>query len=134
MSYTAHAREDLQKRLECIPSGRQRMSMVLGGLKAIADDLIGTVPVGQCKQIRNTMQDMDMRMVPKLTPMSQNVILEKDVAKSLIDTTREKCVGCVEDEESCRKCALYKVLESFLPLDTYEGGLLCPYSLSEWKD
>lgn len=134
VSYTAHAKDDLQKRLECIPSGRQRMGMVLGGLKSIADDLIGTVPVGQCKQIRNTMQDMDMRMVPKLTPMSQNVILEKDVAKALIDTTREKCVGCVEDEKSCRECALYKVLESFLPLDTYEGGLLCPYSLSEWKD
>lgn len=134
VSYTAHAKEDLQKRLECIPGGRQRMNMVLGGLKAIADDLIGTVPVGQCKQICNTMQDMEMRMVPKLTPMSQNVILEKDVAKALIDTTREKCAGCVEDEESCRECALYKVLESFLPLDTYEGGLLCPYSLSEWKD
>lgn len=134
VSYTAHARDDLQKRLECIPGGKQRMNMILGGLRAIADDLIGTIPQGQCKQIRNTMQDMEMRMVPKLMPMSQNVILEKDVAKALIDTTREKCAGCVEDEVSCRECALYKVLESFLPLDNYENGLLCPYSMSEWKD
>lgn len=134
VSYAANARDDLQKRLECIPGGKNRMNLVMGGLKALADDLIGTIPRGQCKQMRNTMQDMDMRMVPKLTPMSQNVILEKDVAKALIDITREKCIGCVEDENSCRECALYKVMESFLPLDTYEGGMLCPYSLSQWKD
>jgi len=40
----------------------------------------------------------------------------------------------VEDEKSCLDCALYKVLVSFLPLDSYENGMLCPYSLSEWKD
>lgn len=35
---------------------------------------------------------------------------------------------------SCRECALYKVLEGFLPLDNYENGMLCPYSLSQWID
>lgn len=134
VSYTATARDDLQKRLECVPYGNQRMNMVLGGLKAIADDLIGTVPRGQCKQIRNTMQDMEMRMVPKMMGMSQNVILEKDNAKALIDVAMEKCRGCVEDEESCRRCGLYRVLESFLPLDSYDNGMLCPYALSEWQD
>ena len=134
VNYCAHAKDDLGKRLECIPSGRARMAMVLGGLKAIADDLIGTMPVGQCRQIRNTMQDMEIRMVPKMSRMSQNVILEKDTAKALIDRAMERCRGCVEDEVSCRKCGLYKVLESFLPLDNYENGMLCPYSMSEWKD
>ena len=134
VSYTAHAKDDLQKRLECVPGGKARMGMVLGGLRAIADDLIGTIPRGQCKQLRNTMEDMEMRMVPKLTGMSQNVILEKDNAKALIDAAREKCRGCVEDEKSCRRCRLYTLFESFLPLDTYDGGMLCPYSMSEWKD
>lgn len=134
VNYTVRAKEDLQKRLECVPGGRSRMAMILGGLKAVADDIIGTIPAGQCKQIRNTMLDMEMRMVPKKTPMSQNVILEKDVAKALIDIAMEKCRGCVEDEESCRRCALYQVLEGFLPLDNYDNGMLCPYSLSEWKD
>lgn len=134
VSYTAHARDDLRKRLECIPSGNARMAMALGGLKSIAEDLVGTMPRGQCRQIRNTMSDMEMRMVPKMSRMSTNVILEKDVAKALIDTAMEKCRGCVEDEKSCRECGLYKVLESFLPLDNYENGMLCPYSMSEWKD
>ena len=77
---------------------------------------------------------MEIRMVPKLASMRQNVILEKDNAKALIDTAMERCKGCVEDEESCRKCGLYRVLESFLPLDSYDNGMLCPYSTSEWKD
>jgi len=134
VSYTASAKDDLQNRLECIPGGRQRMAMILGGLRAIADDLIGTVPRGQCKQLKNTMDDMEMRMVPKFASMNQNVILEKDNAKALIDTAMERCRGCVEDEKSCRKCGLYRVLESMLPLDDYNNGMLCPYSTSEWKD
>lgn len=134
VSYTASASENLQKRLACFDNGKQRMAMVLGGLKAIADDVIGTIPVGQCKQIRNTMNDMEMRMVPKMTRMSQNVIMEKDTAKALIDIAMEKCHGCVEDDKGCRDCALYKILETLLPLETYEGGLLCPYSMSEWEN
>ena len=80
VSYTAHAKDDLQRRLDCIPNGKQRIAMVLGGLRAIADDIIGTIPQGQCRQLRNTMKDMEMRMVPKLTTGSQNVILEKETA------------------------------------------------------
>ena len=134
VSYTAHARDDLQKRLEQIPNGKQRMAMILGGLKSVADDIIGTVPQGQCRQLKNTMSDMEMRMVPKMMSMSQNVILEKDNAKALIDTAMERCHGCVEGPDTCRECGLYKVLESFLPLDNYDNGMLCPYSTSEWSD
>ena len=134
VSYTAHAYEDLQSRMATIPYAKQRMAMILGGLRAIADDVIGTVPRGQCKQLRNTMQDMEMRMVPKAMGMSQNVILEKDVAKGLVDAAMEKCHGCVDGPEDGKRCPLYKVLESFLPLDNYENGMLCPYSTSEWRD
>lgn len=133
ISYTANADKDLRKRLECVPSGRQRMAMVLGGIKAIADDLIGTMTTGQCRQLQNTMKDMELRMVPKMTSMSQNVIFDKELAKGLIDTAQEKCRGCVEDAETCRDCSLYKILEGLLPLKEYDG-LICPYSISEWED
>lgn len=133
VNYVAHANDDLQKRL-MIFGGQQRMIDALQDLRDIADDVIGTVPSGQCRQLKNTMMDMDMRMVPKLTPMSTNVILEKDTAKALIDIAMERCHGCVEGPEDGRKCALYKVLEGFLPLDSYDNGMLCPYSVSEWKD
>ena len=134
VSYTAHANDDLQKRLAVIPKGKWRMASALGALKAITDDLVGTMPRGQCKQMKNTMNDMEMRMVPKLAGMSRNVILDKDIAKGLVDAAMEKCHGCVEGPEEGRKCAIYKTLESFLPLDNYDNGMLCPYSTSEWKD
>jgi len=134
LSYVTHANDDLQKRMVMIPHGKQRMAMLLGSLRALTDDIIGTMTRGQCKQIHNTMEDMEMRMVPKLTSMSQNVILDKDLAKGLVDAAMMKCRGCVESPEDGQKCALYKLLESFLPLDTYEGGMLCPYSVSEWTD
>ena len=134
VSYIASASDGLKDRVECIPYGKQRMALVLGGVRAMANDVIGTVPRGQCRQLRNTMDDFEMRMVPKMTKGSQNVILEKDIAKGLVDAAREKCRICAEDARSCRECSLYKLLESFLPLDSYEGGMLCPYSLSEWSD
>jgi len=132
-SYIAHANDDLPKRLECIPSGKQRMKMLLGGVRALADDLIGTMTQSQCKQLRNTMADMEIRMVPKMTGMTQNVIFDKDLAKGLIDAAQEKCHGCVEDGIGCRKCSLYRVLEGIVPLENYDG-MICPYAVSEWED
>lgn len=132
-SYIAHADNDLPRRLESIPSGKQRMKMLLGGIRALADDLVGTMPRNQCKQLRNTMQDMEIRMVPKMTSGSQNVIFDKDLAKGLIDAAQEKCHGCVEDGNGCRNCALYKVLEGIIPLENYDG-MICPYAVSEWED
>lgn len=134
VNYMAHARDGLKGREGAVTNGQARMTVLVEGVRAFTDELLDTVPTGQCKQLRNTMTDMEIRMVPKRMPMSQNVVLEKDHAKALVDIAMEKCHGCVEDEKSCLDCALYKVLVSFLPLENYENGMLCPYSLSEWKD
>lgn len=134
VNYAAHAMDGLGKRMEMLPEGTERIKKAIQDLRDLSDDVIGTVPTGQCKQLRNTMTDFEMRMVPKLATNSQNVILEKDIAKSLIDIAMERCQGCVEGPEEGRKCALYKVLESFLPLDSYDNGILCPYSRTEWEN
>ena len=133
LSSAAYAKEDLQKRLECVPDGNRRYRMALGGLKAVCDDLIGTVTRQQAWQLYGTMKDFEMRLVPKLTPMSENILLTKQQGKDLIDCARWKCAGCVEDGESCRKCKLYKLLEATTPLEDYGDGLICPYSLAEWE-
>ena len=133
VNYAAHANDDLQKRMMIIPGGQQRMADVLQALRDLTDDVIGTVPSGQCRQLRNTMNDMEIRMVPKYASMCGNVILEKELARGLFDAAMEKYRGCVEDARECRKCGLYTLLESTLPLDNYDS-LICPYSISEWKD
>lgn len=134
LNYAAHARDDLKRRADMVTDGKARMAALVDDMRAFTDEVLLTVPTGQCRQIRNTMMDMEIRMVPKLSPMSRNVVLEADVAKELIDIAMERCRGCVEDEKSCRKCALYRVLEDFLPLENYENSLLCPYSRAEWQE
>lgn len=134
VSISAYAREDLQKRLECVPHGKERMNMAVGGLRSVCNDLIGTVSRAQCRQIMGTMRDFEMRLLPKLTPGSTNIIMTKEQGKDLLDCARWKCHDCVEDGERCRECQLYKVLEATTPLDDYGDGMICPYALADWKE
>ena len=133
LSTASYAQDDLGDRLECIPNGAVRMRLSLGGLRAVADDIIGTISKAQAKQIWNTLKDFEMRVVPKLTPQSTNVILSRDEAKELIDCARWKCHSCVEDGTSCRKCRLYQLLEATTPLDDYGDQVVCPYALTDWE-
>ena len=133
-SYLAHARDDLGKRLECIPGGRQRMNMLMGQVKSLSNAIVDTMTTQQAKQMWNVMKDMDMRMVPKMTPSKTNVLLPVEAAKTLVSSAQHKCRVCVADGEEARKCELYKVLEALTPLDSYGDGLTCPYYLSEIED
>lgn len=133
-SYLAHARDDLGKRLECIPGGRQRMAMLMGSVKSLSNAVIDTMTRQQAKQMHNVMRDMEMRMVPKLTPSKTNVLMPVDAAKTLVTCAQYKCRDCVAYGEEARRCELYKVLEALTPLDDYGNGLTCPYYRAEIED
>jgi len=132
LSTAAYGQEDLAERLECIPHGKARYRLALGALRSVVDDLIGTVSKAQCKQIMGTMRDYEMRLVPKATPQTSNIVMTREAGVELMELAREKCHGCVEDGEGCRKCRLYQILEATTPLDDYGDGLICPYALAVW--
>jgi len=134
VSFAVDAKKDLWNRLQCIPFGRQRMAAALGALRAVLDDIIGTITRAQAQQIQNTMHDMDVKITPKLMPVGQTVIMDLDLAKDLTDCAKQMCVGCTEDGESCRECKLYKIMEATTPLEDYGNGMLCPYNLAEWEE
>jgi len=134
LSTAAYAQTDLKNRLECVPDGNKRLRLAVGGLRAVCDDLIGTISTQQARQIYGTMKDFEMRLLPKLTPGSTNIIMTKEQGKELLDCARWKCHACVEDGESCRECRLYKLLEATTPMDNYGNGMVCPYALAEWED
>lgn len=134
LSTAAYAKEDLSDRLECVPYGKERLRMAVGGLRAVCDDVIGTISKAQCKQIYGTMKDFEMRLLPKLTPLSTNIIMTKEQGKDLLECARWRCHDCVEDGEHCKECKLYKILEATTPLDDYGDGMLCPYALATWKE
>ena len=129
LSYAAKSQDDLQDRLQSVPGGRQRLAMAVGSLRAIADDLLGTMTLAQCKQIQNTMRDMEIQMVPKMTPRNHNVILQSETLGQLVRCAREKCRICTAMDEDIRKCELYKIFEAIAPLDSYGDGISCPYYL-----
>ena len=134
LSTAGYAKDDLVERLKCVPDGNRRLRMALGGLKAVCDDLVGTISKAQCRQIYGTMKDFEMRLMPKLSPMSTNIVMTKEEGKELLECARWKCSGCVEDGEGCRRCKLYKLLEATTPMEDYGDGLICPYSLAEWEE
>ena len=132
LSAAAYAKEDLFDRLECVPYGNQRMRLALGGLRAVCDDVVGTISKSQCKQIYGTMKDFRIELRPRLMPGSTNVVMTKEQGKELLDLARWQCHDCVKDGEECRQCRLYKIMEATTPLNDYGDGLVCPYALADW--
>lgn len=129
------AEGDLKDRLECIPNGRVRFRLMLGQLRAICNDLIGTTTIKQAKQIRNVMNDMELRMVPKFSASTSRMVLDKEQATFLVEAAKEaKCAACILDGEECRRCELYQLLEAVTPLDNWSGTGLCPYNHDDWKE
>lgn len=138
LCYMATVFDDLQKdlgdRLEKIDQVAEKMHVLASGSDEILNDLRLTVPMNQRMSLQNTAMDYEMRLTPKLTPTTSRIIMEKEEFRELVDIARTKCHDCTEDNDSCAKCRLFKLLTSILPLDDYDGGLLCPYNLGEWAN
>lgn len=128
LSSVAYGQDDLAKRLEMIPNGRKRYRLMLGQLRSISNDLVGTMKVGQCKQIKNVMNDMELRLVPKMTPSVTRVSLEADDLRYIVNQAKkETCLSCIKTDAECKTCEMYQILERIAPLDDYGDGSLCPY-------
>ena len=134
VSTLRYAETDLKKRLECVPSGNQRLRLAIGQLGSLLRDVLGTVSDRQRRQIRNTAQDMEVRLVPKLTAQKASIVLDEETARELVDAAQAKCRWeCVPDFEGDRKCDLCKILEAVVPLENYDS-VSCPYWRAEWED
>lgn len=133
MSNLRYAREDLKKRLECVPSGKARMNMVIGQFESLIRDVCGTVTDKQRKHLQNICKDMEVRLMPKMMNRKVSVVLTVDEAKELIDAAQAKCTYCFKDYEESRECKLCKLLECAVPLEDY-SSLSCPYSGAKWEE
>ena len=106
----------------------------LGWLTPRLNELRLTVPVEQRIHLQNTAQEYEVRMTPKATPSRNNVVMQGNEFKELVDLARVKCVDCMESDTECRKCKLFNLLTILLPLDNYHDGMLCPYNMGEWAN
>lgn len=131
----AYAQTDLASRLECIPNGKVRWRLMLGQLRACVNDLIGTIPHKQCVNIKGVMNDMELRLVPKLTRNTDRVSMAVDDLSYLVKyAKKDVCSACILDGEECRQCELYKILESIAPRQDWGSSTVCPYLREDWWD
>ena len=127
------AETSLEKRFSFIPDGKRRFRMVKGQAESLMLDIIGTITEPQRQRLNNTIKDYKVSAVPKLTPESKNVIVERDKLEMLVNEARIKCLTCMEDRETCKRCKLFQFLDGYTPLDDYYHGFLCPYSNADWE-
>ena len=127
------AKDDLKKRLEVIPDGPERMETVVDECDSLFRDILGTVSDKQRKTLRNSANDYEIRLAPKMTPENFSMAVAKDDMTVLVNCAREKCKYCSLAGQEVAKCALYKLLETYIPLNDYGSDeIICPYAYQEW--
>lgn len=128
-----YAQDDLADRLDCIPYGKARLNMIVGGIDSLFTDLVGTISDKQRLQLLRQAQDLVMKAVPKMDMNNNKVMVYLDDIKELVECARAQCRQCADTGEEARKCRLYKWLEANIPLDDYGDDLICPYAREEWE-
>lgn len=128
------AKDNLQKRLECVPYGRERMNMLTGGMNALFQDLLGTVTNKQRKALRNTARDYKIKLVPAVGMEKSIMAVDEQDFKTLISAAKNKCKDCTKCGMVVRKCPLYQILEVYVPLDEYDDTIMCSYAYKKWEE
>ena len=132
VSALAEAKDDLKDRISKIEGGTELMDRLVEDSGKLLTEVRKTIPERQRLSMANTAKDFEIRLVPKMTPSRTTVVCQKEDFRKLVDAAQVKCRECVEDGENCKRCELYQLLTVVLPLDYYEGTMLCPYNLAEW--
>lgn len=137
-AHVATVLEDLQTemadRFAMVKDGAERLKHVSEETDKLLDELRVTIPVNQRLNLQNTAQEYEVRLTPKATPTTTNVVMTKDEFREMVDYARSMCMDCMLNEKECQKCNLYQMLTVLLPLDDYNNGMLCPYNMGEWAN
>ena len=128
------SREELKDRVSRIDGGAELMDTMVDSSEKLLTEIRRTIPEDQRVSINNISKDMEMRMVPKMTPSKTTVLMQKEDFRNLVDAAQVKCRECTDDSEQCKACGLFKLLKVVVPLETYDGTFLCPYNLAGWEN
>ena len=133
-SNLAYAKDDLKKRLGIVPDGEERLSSVLEEATSLFQDVLGTISDKQRRKLRNDANDYDVKLTPKFSADKTLMALSKQELTTLINCARERCKFCTLDGNECKKCELYQMLLTIVPLNDYGIGIMCPYVFQEWEE
>lgn len=128
------ARDDLNDRISRIDGGKELLDTMTDSAEKLLSEVRRTIPTDQRVSINNVSKDMEMRMVPKMTPSKTTVMVQKEDFRQLVDSAQVKCRECTDDSEECKTCGLFKLLKNVVPLERYDGTFLCPYNMAGWEN
>ena len=134
VSALAETKDGLTDRVAMIDGGQEMLDSLVENSLKLLEQVRLTIPERQRRSLARTANDYEIRLTPKFTPATHNVVVEKEDFRKLVDAAQVKCRECVDDCEECRKCELYQLLTVILPLDSYDGVMLCPYNMAEWAN
>ena len=129
-----YAEEDLKERLNDVRNGNERLHRLNKSLNDLMLEIVDTIPQNQGKTLVGALKDYEVRIVPKATPITNRIVLEKEELRLLVDYAQEaKCMSCIMDSIECRKCKLENLMETLFPMDRYDTTL-CPYNMATWEN
>lgn len=134
VSALVSAQDDLSERLDRIEDGKGRLKRIADEGIQLLTEVRQTVPEKQRSNLVNISKDYEVRLVPKFTPSTHNVVVQKEEFRELVDSAQARCRDCTLDNVECQQCKLYKLLVTVLPMDHYDGVYLCPYNEAEWEN
>lgn len=119
---------ELQGRLERIPDGAKRFRDAMDGFKTVMDEIIATAPEESERRLDNITHDYKIVLAPQPQTEPKALILQREDAETVMAAALKACGDCYKsDEEARRTCRLYKILETYCPLDDYGNGMICQY-------
>lgn len=128
------SKDDIKDRLKRIDGGEQMMEDLAVTSEKLLTEIRRTIPEKQRVNLNNVSKDMEMRLVPKMTPSKTCVVVQKEDFRQLVDAAQVKCRDCMDDSTQCRECGLFKLLKVVVPLERYDGTFLCPYNMAGWEN
>ena len=134
VSALSETKDGLYERVGMIDGGQEMLDRLVTDSLRLLDMVRETIPERQRRSLARTAADYEIRLTPKFTPMSHNVVVEKEDFRKMIDAAQVRCRECVDDCDECKKCDLYQLLTVVIPLDSYDGTMLCPYNMAEWAN
>lgn len=133
LSELNYFRDELKDRWKMVENGEERITKCIDESMELFEAMMDTVPANQLKSLRNAMLDYRITFVPKTSPDSRQIVMDKEHAKALIDLAQEECKICVKTPEEAENCPIFRLSTGVVPPDTYDS-LICPYSQAEWAD
>jgi len=123
---------DLDKRLDMIPDGKNRFRAAMDGFNSVMDEIIATAPEESERRLANITHDFKIMLAPKPQTEPKVLTLRREDAETVMAAALKTCGDCYKsDDEVRRTCKLYKVMETYCPLDDYGNGMICQYGKSE---